>query len=171
MDMVLSRCRLRKFRPGDQPSIARYANNRQIWINLRDQFPHPYTLADADAWIREVAGQDPPTQCGIEVGGEVVGGIGLTLQEDVHRRSAAIGYWLGEPFWGRGIMSEVVPAFTAYGFATFDLCRVYASVFEWNPASARILEKAGYVLEGRLRKSVTKDGRTFDQLLYARVGE
>ncbi len=120
MDIVLSRCRLRPFREGDQPSIARYANNRRIWINLRDRFPHPYTLADADAWIREVAGQDPPIHCGVEVGGEVVGGIGLTLQEDVHRRSAEIGYWLGEPFWGRGIMSEVVPAFTAYALTTFD---------------------------------------------------
>jgi RimJ/RimL family protein N-acetyltransferase len=171
MEIVLSRCRLRPFRDGDQASIGRYADNRKIWINLRDRFPHPYTQADAEAWIRQVAGQDPPTQCGIEVGGDVVGGIGLTLQEDIHRRSAEIGYWLAEPFWGRGIMSEAVPAFTDYAFATFDLCRVYATVFEWNPASARILEKAGYILEGRLRKSVTKDGLTIDQFLYARVRE
>lgn len=171
MEIVLSRCRLRPFRDGDQASIARYANNRQVWINLRDRFPHPYARADADAWVQQVAGQDPPRQCGVEVEGEVVGGIGLTLQEDVHRRSAEIGYWLGEPFWGRGIMSEVVPAFTVYAFATFEVCRIYATVFEWNPASARILEKAGYVLEGRLRKSVTKDGRTIDQLLYACVRE
>jgi RimJ/RimL family protein N-acetyltransferase len=171
MEIVLSRCRLRPFRQGDQAAIVRHANNRKIWINLRDRFPHPYTLTDADAWIRQVACQDPPTQCGIEVGGEMAGGIGLTLQEDVHRRSAEMGYWLGEPFWGRGIMSEAVPAFTAYAFAAFDLCRIYATVFEWNPASARILEKAGYVLEGRLRKSVTKDGRTIDQLLYACIRE
>jgi [ribosomal protein S5]-alanine N-acetyltransferase len=171
MEIVLSRCRLRPYREGDRASIARYADNRRIWINMRDRFPHPYTLADADAWIRRVAGEKPPTQCGIEVEGEAVGGIGLTLQEDVHRCSAELGYWLGEPFWGRGIMSEVVPAFTAYAFATFDLCRVYATVFEWNPASARIVEKAGYVLEGRLRKSVTKDGRTIDQLMYGCVRE
>jgi ribosomal-protein-alanine N-acetyltransferase len=171
MDMVLSQCRLRPFREGDQASIARYANNRLIWINLRDRFPHPYTLADADAWIREVAGQDPPIHCGVEVGGDVVGGIGLTLQEDVYRRSAEIGYWLGEPFWGRGIMSDVLPVFTEYALNTFDLCRLYAGVFEWNRSSARILEKAGYILEGRLRKSATKDGRTIDQLLYARVQE
>ena len=171
MEIVLARCRMRPYRDGDQASIVRYAGNRRIWLNLRDRFPHPYTLADAEAWIHQAAGQDPPTQFGIDVGGEVVGSIGLTLQEDVHRRSAEIGYWLGEPFWGRGIMSEAVPAFTAYAFATFDVCRLYATVFEWNPASARILEKAGYVLEGRLRKSVTKDGRIIDQLLYARVGE
>ncbi len=171
MEIVLSRCRLRLFRDGDQAVIARYANNRRVWLNLRDAFPHPYTRADADAWIRRVTGQDPPTQFGIEVGGEVVGGIGLTLQEDVHRRSAEIGYWLGEPFWGRGIMTEAVPAFTAYALATFDVCRLYASVFEWNPASARVLEKAGYVLEGRLRKSAIKDGHTIDQLLFGYVRE
>jgi len=171
MEIVLSRCRLRPFRDGDQGSIARYANNRRVWLNLRDGFPHPYTRADADAWVRRVAGQDPPTQCGIEVEGDVVGGIGLTPQEDVHRRSAEIGYWLGEPFWGRGIMSEAVPAFTEYAFATFDVCRLYATVFEWNPASARILEKAGYVLEARMRKSVIKDGQTIDQLLFAYVRE
>ena len=171
MEILLSRCRLRPYHGGDRASVARHANNRRIWLNMRDRFPHPYTPEDADAWIRRFAGEEPATQCGIEVGGEVVGGIGLTLQEDVHRRSAELGYWLGEPFWGRGIMSEVVPAFTAYAFATFDLCRVYATVFEWNPASTRILEKAGYVLEGCLRKSVTKDGRTIDQLMYACVRE
>jgi RimJ/RimL family protein N-acetyltransferase len=171
MEIALSRCRLRPFRQGDEAAIVRHASNRKIWINLRDRFPHPYTLEDADAWIRLVADQDPPTQCAIEVGGELAGGIGLTLQDDVHRRSAEMGYWLGEPFWGRGIMSEAVLAFTSYAFATFDLCRVYATVFEWNPASARILEKAGYVLEGRLRKSVIKDGRTIDQLLYACIRE
>jgi RimJ/RimL family protein N-acetyltransferase len=171
MQIILSRCCLRPFREGDQASLVRYASNRTIWLNLRDRFPHPYTERDADAWIRQVAGQDPPTQCAVEVGGEAVGGIGVTLQEDVHRRSAEIGYWLGEPFWGRGIMSEAVPAFTAYSFETFNLCRIYATVFEWNPSSARILEKAGYTLEGRLRRSVTKDGRTIDQFLYARVRE
>ncbi len=171
MEIMLSPGRLRPFRDGDQASLVRYANNRKIWINLRDRFPHPYTPANADAWIQEVAGAYVPVQCAIEIEGEVVGGIGITLQDDVHRRSAEIGYWLGEPFWGRGVMTEAVRAFTAYAFSTFDLCRIYATVFEWNHASARILEKAGYVLEGRLRKSVTKDGRTIDQFMYARVLE
>ena len=171
MEIRLSRCRLRPFREGDQACLVQYADNRRIWINLRDRFPHPYTCEDADAWIRQFAGESPPTQCAIDLEGDVVGGIGITLQEDVHRRSGEIGYWLGEPFWGQGIMSEVVPAFTAYAFATFDLCRIYAAVFEWNLASARILEKAGYTLEGRLRKSVTKDGRRIDQLLYACIRE
>lgn len=171
MEILLSRCRLRPFRDGDQASITRHANNRRVWRNLRDAFPHPYTRADADAWVRRVVGELPPTHMGIEVAGEAVGSIGLTLQADVHRRSAEIGYWLGEPFWGRGLMSEAVPAFTAYALATFDVCRLYATVFAWNPASARILEKAGYSLEGRLRKSVIKDGCIIDQFLFAYVRE
>lgn len=89
----------------------------------------------------------------------------------MHRRSAEIGYWLGEPFWGRGIATAAVIAVTGYAFTRHDLVRLHAGVFEWNPASARVLEKAGYSLEGRLRKSVTKNGETIDQLLYATIRE
>jgi RimJ/RimL family protein N-acetyltransferase len=116
-------------------------------------------------------GHEPETNFAIAVAGEAVGGIGFILQPDVARRSAEIGYWLGEEFWGRGIATEAVIAMTARAFANHDLCRVYAHVFEWNRASARVLEKAGYEFEGRLRKSVTKDGKTIDQLMYAVVRE
>ena len=95
-------------------------------------------------------------------------GIGVA---GVNRRSAEIGYWLGEPFWGQGIATKAVGALTDYAYAHLDLIRLYATVFEWNPASARVLEKAGYAHEGRLRKSVTKDGKIIDQLLYAIVRE
>jgi len=60
---------------------------------------------------------------------------------------------------------------TGFAFSNFDLCRVYAEVFEWNLASMRVLEKAGYSFEGRLRKSVTKDGLTIDTMLYAIIRE
>jgi RimJ/RimL family protein N-acetyltransferase len=103
----------------------------------------------------------------MEVNGEAVGGIGLEPQADVARRSAEIGYWLGEAYWGRGIATEAVRAVTDYGFAHGDLVRIYATVFEWNRASMRVLEKAGYQLEGRRRQAVTKDGQTIDDLLYA----
>jgi RimJ/RimL family protein N-acetyltransferase len=171
MEMPLSRCLLRPWRDGDQPALVRHANSRSVWINLRDRFPHPYTLADADAWIGLAVSLPPGTQFAIEVQGEAAGGIGLDLGQDVHRRSAEIGYWLGEAFWGRGIMTEAVSAVTRLGFSRFDLCRIYACVFDWNPASARVLEKTGYRLEGRLRKSVVKAGRTLDQLLYAVVAD
>ncbi|MFB3816204.1 MAG: GNAT family N-acetyltransferase [Candidatus Methylomirabilales bacterium] len=171
MELRLSRCLLRPWRDGDQEALVRHANNRNVWINLRDRFPHPYTRSDAEAWLRLMAQLPPGTQFAVEVEGEAGGGIGLDLQPDVHRRSAEIGYWLGEQFWGRGIMTEAVVAVTAHAFASFDLCRVHACVFAWNPASSRVLEKAGYQLEGRLRKSVTKAGQTIDQLIYAIVRE
>ena len=87
----------------------------------------------------------------------------------MYRRSAEIGYWLAEPFWGQGIATRAVRALSDWAFASFDLVRIFAAVFETNPASARVLEKAGFALEGRLRQSITKNGRTFDELLYARL--
>jgi [ribosomal protein S5]-alanine N-acetyltransferase len=169
VELDLGPCTLRSWRSGDEDSLVRHANDRDIWINLRDRFPHPYTRDDARAWLRLAAVSTPETNFAVVVAGEAVGGIGITLQDDVSRRSAEIGYWLGRAYWGRGIATAAVRALTDWAFAHFDLCRLYAGVFEWNPASARVLEKAGYVLEGRLRRSVTKDGRTIDQLLHALV--
>lgn len=145
----------------------RYANNRNIWINLRDRFPHPYTAGDARRWLDMVVDQKPETNFAIAIADEAVGGIGFTVQPDVGRRSAEIGYWLGEDFWGRGITTEALIAVTDYAFSHYDVCRLFAHVFDWNDASARVLEKAGYTFEGRLLKSVTKDGQTIDQLMYA----
>jgi RimJ/RimL family protein N-acetyltransferase len=167
VEIDLGVCSVRSWRWDDRESIVRHANNRKVWINLRDRFPHPYTLGDADRWLRLVGQMRPETHFAIAVGGPAVGGIGITLLGDVHRRSGEMGYWLGEEFWGRGIATAAVRAVTRYAFSTYDLCRIHAAVFEWNPASMRVLEKAGYVLEGRLRQSVTKDGRTIDQFLYA----
>jgi RimJ/RimL family protein N-acetyltransferase len=153
----------------DREAIVRHANNRNVWLNLRDRFPHPYTNADARNWLEMVVRVRPENSFAIAVDDEAVGGIGFTVQHDVGRRSAEIGYWLGEEFWGRGLATQALIAVTDYAFANYDLCRMYAHVFEWNPASARVLEKAGYQFEGRLKKSVTKDGQTIDQLMYAMV--
>jgi len=169
MELLLSRCVVRSFRPDDAPSLARHANNRAIWLSLRDQFPSPYTLADAGRWIQEAAGLEPQTHFAIAVDGAAAGAIGFHLKKDVRRRSAEIGYWLGEEFWGRGIATEAVRAVTGHAFARFDLVRLYAGVFEGNRASMRVLEKAGYTREARLRKAVTKLGRTIDLVLYAIV--
>lgn len=169
MEMKLSKSVLRAWKPGDEPSLVRHANSRTIWRNLRDAFPQPYTLADAKRWIEVANPATPITNFAIVVDGAAVGAIGLVLREDVFRRSAEIGYWLGEAFWGRGIVTEAVRAVTDYAFETFDLCRVYAGVFEWNPASMRVLEKAGYEFECRMKKSVTKDGETIDEFIYAIV--
>jgi RimJ/RimL family protein N-acetyltransferase len=169
MELVLASCVVRDWTWQDGDALVRHANNRRVWINLRDRFPHPYTKEDARRWLDCVVGLKPSTNFAIDVQGEAVGGIGFSVQSDVGYRSAEIGYWLGEEFWGRGIATESLMAVTEHAFASYDLCRLYAHVFEWNLASARVLEKAGYAFEGRLIKSVTKDGKTIDQLLYAKT--
>jgi RimJ/RimL family protein N-acetyltransferase len=170
MEMKLSRCTLRPWRVGDEASLVAHANNRRVSRNLKDHFPFPYTPADAAEWIAHAAAAPgPPQNFAITVDGVAVGGVGLELGADIFRRSAEIGYWLGEPYWGRGIATEVLRAVTEYAFATFDVCRLEAGVFEWNAASMRVLEKAGYTLEGRHRRSVSKDGQTIDRLVYALV--
>ena len=169
MEIRLSRCTLRPWRAGDEPSLERYANNRNVSRNLRDRFPYPYTAADAKEWIALAASRAPVRDFAIVVDGGAVGGIGVEPKEAERRHSAEIGYWLGEPFWGRGIATEAVRAVTEYAFATFDIWRLEAGVFDWNPASARVLEKAGYSLEGRARHAVLKDGRVGDRLLYGLV--
>lgn len=169
MEWKLPSCTVRSWEWRDREAIVRHANNRNVWINLRDRFPHPYTHAEARNWLEMVVGVKPENSFAIAVDDEAVGGIGFTVQHDVGRRSAEIGYWLGEEYWGRGIATQALIAVTDYAFANYDLCRMYAHVFAWNPASARVLEKAGYEFEGRLKKSVTKDGQTIDQLMYAVV--
>jgi len=161
---------LRAWRRSDISALIQYANNRKIWLNLRNIFPHPYTRAEADEWIALCeSNQGPPTHFAIELHGEAIGGIGCRLLDDVNCKTAEIGYWLGEPFWGRGIAAAALKQTTEYTFQIFAVERLQATVFEWNPASARVLEKTGYKLEGRLRRSIFKDGRLADSLLYARI--
>jgi ribosomal-protein-alanine N-acetyltransferase len=163
---------LRRWRAADLAALVRYANNWNVWINLKDRFPYPYTDADARAWIAHCDTRTgEATNVAIDWQGEAIGGLGLDPHLDVHRLMATVGYWLGEPFWGRGFATHALRAFSAYAFSTFDLHRLQATVFDWNVASARVLEKAGYTLEGRLRHSIIKDGRIADTLLYARLRE
>ncbi len=166
MELPIGTWKIRSWAPGDAAALVRYANNRNVWINLRDSFPFPYTRADALAWLGAAAMQDPETAFAIATPDEAIGGIGIQIQYDVYRKSAEIGYWLGEPFWGKGIATFAVKGLTRYAFDTFDLQRIYASVFGWNQASARALEKAGYKLEGRFRSAVWKNGLVTDQLMY-----
>jgi [ribosomal protein S5]-alanine N-acetyltransferase len=159
-------CILRPWRRGDEPALIRHANSREIWLNLRDQFPHPYTDDDAVAWIEFASAQIPPTSFAIEVG-EAVGGVSLKLHDDVERVSAEMGYWLGESHWNKGIMTAAVRGATSYAFEQFSLTRIFAVPYASNLASQRVLEKAGYVREGVLRRSAIKDGNVLDQVLFA----
>jgi [ribosomal protein S5]-alanine N-acetyltransferase len=167
MHVKLRTCDVRSWRTSDAEPISRHANNHKIWLNLRDAFPHPYTTKDAREWIRSVHQRTPETSFAIAVDDEPIGGIGFVLRQDVERVSAEIGYWLGEFYWGRGIASEALSAVTAYAIEKHHLTRVFAVPFAWNAASCRVLEKAGYVLEARLRHSAIKDGKLTDQLQYA----
>ena len=170
MELKLERCTIRDWRLEDAESLAKHANNRRVWLKLRDRFPHPYTIQDARNFLERATSEKEIEKfyC-IEIDGSAVGGIGLRPGEDVYRLTAEFGYWLAEEFWGHGIMSEVVPAFVNYCFGNFSLKRMFAQTYSNNPASARVLEKAGFVFEGRLRKNVLKDGQILDSLLYAKT--
>jgi RimJ/RimL family protein N-acetyltransferase len=160
---------IRSFEPRDEPALPRLADNRNVWLGLRDRFPHPYTAADATAWLAAVRQQRPETHFAIASAEELAGGIGLELQADVHRLCAELGYWLGEPFWSRGIATRAVRAMTGWGFARLPIVRIHARVYSSNPGSARVLEKCGYILEGRFRQAIFKDGQLLDELIYARL--
>lgn len=160
---------VRNWQDDDRAALVRHANNRKVWRNLKDRFPHPYTDEDAAAWLALARSDPDRTGFAIEIDGACAGGVGLVPLTDVHARSAHIGYWLGEPFWGRGVMTAVVRAVTAHAFAERGFLRLEAPVFAWNPASMRVLEKCGYAREGVLRKSVFKDGEVIDSVLYAKV--
>ena len=165
------KCLVRPWREGDRTALLRYANNRNVWRNLKDRFPHPYTEADADAWLALNRRSPDRTGWAIEVDAEAVGGIGLVPGADVHAKQAHIGYWLGEPFWGRGIMTAVVQTVAAHALTRLGFVRLEAPVYAWNPASMRVLEKCGFTREGILRGSVFKDGQLIDSVLYARLAE
>jgi ribosomal-protein-alanine N-acetyltransferase len=169
VELVGTRCTVRQFVTSDAACIAAAANDRRIWLQLRDLFPHPYQFADAEAYIGRVAPVEPPLSLAIVVDGCAVGGVGLQLMTDVNRRSAELGYWLGAAYWGRGIATEAVRLVTGWAFGAHGLLRIFAQPFAANLASRRVLEKSGYELEGTMRRSAVKDGEVRDQCLYGRL--
>ena len=164
---------LRAWRKEDAPAIARHANNEKIAANLRDVFPSPYTLQDAEQFIVSCLQADEEEQlCRvIERDGQAIGSVCLTRGTDVYRKSAEIGYWLAEPFWNRGIMSRAIKQCCAQAFDRWDIVRIYAEPYAYNIASQRALQKAGFQYEGRCRKSVYKNGQIKDSCLYALLRE
>lgn len=151
----------------DAEPLQRHANNCAVSTHLRDRFPYPYSIESARTFLTWITTQSRPTVWAIDVQREAIGGIGIELHNDVERVSAEIGYWLGERYWGRGIATDALKAVTAEVFRQFDLTRVYAVPFADHAASIRVLEKAGYVREGHMRRSAIKNGIIRDQLLYA----
>ncbi len=169
MQIRFSDYMIRSWKMDDAPAIVKYANNKKIWRNLRDAFPHPYSLTDAKGFLMKVGSHDPECVFAIATKEQAIGGIGMVIGEDVHRYSAELGYWLGETFWNQGIMTQAVKLITAYAFMNLNLYRICAEPYEGNMASVRVLEKAGFQYEGRSRASVYKDGKLLDQLVYAKV--
>ncbi len=171
MELNCGKCLLRAWHPNDVESLVHHANNRKVWLSMRDGFPHPYTLSDALDWIARARAAQPVTSFAIVVAGNAVGSLGFELRTDVERYSAEVGYWLGEAFWSQGICTEALRAATPYALKTYNLNRILALPFSENRASIRVLEKAGYRREGLLRRSAFKNGRFLDQAIYAFVAE
>lgn len=173
MELVGTKCGLRRWRVDDAESLVKYANNRKIWRNMLERFPYPYTVEKANEWLGEpIHRAEPLTAFAITVDGVAVGGTGFSIMDDVHRTTARAGYWIAEALWGRGIVTEAFSLLCDYIFATCaDVHRIEATVFEWNPASCRVLEKCGFTREARMRKNCIKDGEVIDVFLYAKVRE
>jgi RimJ/RimL family protein N-acetyltransferase len=153
----------------DADALVRHANNANVARQLRDRFPHPYTRANAQAFLKAAVSASDASNLAIEVDGEAIGAVGYVIGTDVERYSAEIGYWLGESYWGRGIVTEALILVTDHVFASANLLRLFALPFADNAGSIRVLEKAGYTREATLRSSSVKFGQPRDQALYARL--
>jgi ribosomal-protein-alanine N-acetyltransferase len=160
---------IRKWSESDNNALVKYANNINIWNNLRNYFPHPYTIEHATTWINNSINEIPLINFAIDLDGEAVGGIGLILNADVYILSAEISYWIGEEHWGKGIVTEAIRQMTEYTFYYFDIVRIYAEVFENNKSSMRALEKNGFYLEGVRRKSIFKNGILMDDYIWVKL--
>ena len=160
---------LRPWRREDVDDVLRYANNEEIACNLRDVFPHPYIRTDAETFIGSCIAADEEKQLfrAIEVDGRAVGSIALCLGSDVYSRTAELGYWLAEDFWGKGIMTEAVKQICECVFDKSDIIRIYAEPFAYNAASCRVLEKVGFQYEGTLRSNAVKNGKVIDMKMYS----
>ena len=164
---------LRPWRPEDAEAVAAAANNPKIAANLRNVFPHPYTLADAEWFVNDciARGEERQLSRAILIGGKASGSIGVFVKDDVYERSAELGYWLAEPDWGQGVMSEAVRQLCREAFARFDVLRIFAEPFADNLGSRRVLEKAGFTWEGTMRNGVFKNGRVHSYCMYALLRE
>ncbi len=149
--------------------MAPLADNYNIWRFVRDRFPHPYTLADAEAYIEEARAKDPECWFAITLEDRPIGAIGLIPRDDINRICSELGYWLGEPYWGKGYASEAARGFADWTFANRDFHRLEGIVFTHHPASARVLEHAGFHLESTARKAAIKEGKIVDEWIYVRL--
>lgn len=158
---------LRPFRTDDAESLSFHANNKNISDNLTNGFPFPYTLEHAHKFIEMAMNHSPTQIMAITHDDKVIGGIGLHPQEDVYFKNMELGYWLAEPYWGKGIMTKAIGQMVNYGFENFDISRIFARPYGYNSGSIKALEKAGFIEEAFLKKTFYKNDQYFDEYIYA----
>ena len=164
-------CVIRKWRISDRERLAEMLNNPKVLDNLRDGLPYPYTPADGEEYIASMLAADDTRTFAfaITVDGVVIGSVGVFRQENIHFRTAELGYYIGEPYWGKGYTTSAVEQVCRYVFDHSDILRIFAEPFARNTASCRVLEKAGVQFEGTLRGNAVKNGEVLDMKLYALV--
>lgn len=164
-------CRIRRWRPEDKQDLAAVLNNKNILDNLRDGLPYPYTVHDAEEYITAMRSADQNKTFAFAVAADdrAIGSIGVFRCDNIHSQTAEMGYYIGEPYWGRGFGTSAVKQACQYIFERTDIIRIFAEPFAHNAASCRVLEKAGFQLEGVLRSNAVKNGRILDMKLYALV--
>lgn len=162
-------CRIRKWNLSDAADLAAAISNQKVQENLRDGLPYPYTEQDGTAYISAMlsADENQTFAFAITVDGKVIGSIGVFRQENIHRQTAELGYYIAEECWGKGIMPEAVTQICEYVFGKSDIIRIYAEPFAYNAASCRVLEKAGFQYEGTLRNNAVKNGEVIDMKIYS----
>jgi [ribosomal protein S5]-alanine N-acetyltransferase len=167
--MSLHNISLRPWQREDAQALAAIANDRNIFNNLRDHLPHPYTVMDALQWIAHCKGQNPIINFAVTYNGKVAGSIGCVPKTDVYRKSIEIGYFIGEQFKGQGIATEAVRILLEYIQHHFDVVRIYAEVFAYNKASMRVLQKNGFYLESIRKRSVIKNNVLMDDYIWVKL--
>ena len=160
--------KLREWNNSDLESLVEHANNPNIARWLTNQFPSPYTIKDGKDFLSSIEKDYPTRNFAIEIEGKAVGSIGIFPQSDIHEKSAEIGYWLSEQYWRNGVMSKAIQKVAQYGFDTFDIVRIFARAFSTNTGSQKVLKKAGFKLEAKLKKALYKKGEYADELIYVK---
>ncbi|MDE6625862.1 MAG: GNAT family N-acetyltransferase [Lachnospiraceae bacterium] len=166
-------CKIREWRMTDAENLAKLLNNKKILDNLRDGLPYPYTVKDAEEFITAMlrADQDKTFAFAITVNDQAIGSIGVFRCENIHFRTAEMGYYIGEPYWGKGFGTSAVEQACSYIFQHTDIIRIFAEPFAYNTASCRVLEKAGFQFEGVLRSNAIKNSQILDMKMYSRIKE
>jgi [ribosomal protein S5]-alanine N-acetyltransferase len=168
MEIRTARLLLRTWTLADVDALVRHANHREVWLNTGG-LPFPYEVAHAEAFLATVAANPEETHLAIVPNDEPVGAVGIYRRKGIELRTGELGYWIGPSCWGRGYATEAARALVEHAFATTDLERIEGIVFARNPASCRVLEKAGFTCEGLKRRAALKGGEVLDEFLYARL--